>query len=158
MCCTLGNELEGAKKLLLSLFLAFTWHLFLLLLCHDCFEVTWKLSGHIWTLCYWILVVLSSLWPAASVIVTLSSLNAKMPVFKWLWSECLPAIPYVQCSWKQLLVSEDSTGIVPYGELVVLDSTQEVSIIIPCHTVNHAPYRRKHTKQCSSSRVSCTCV
>lgn len=58
----------------------------------------------------------------------------------------LPAVLDVQRFWQQLLVSEDGTWVVPHCELVVLDSTQDVSGVVPRHTVNHATCRTEDSQ------------
>lgn len=59
---------------------------------------------------------------------------------------CLPAIFYAQCLCQQFLVSEHNTWVVPHCELVVLDSTQDVSSIVPRHTMKHATYRTEYRR------------
>lgn len=66
------------------------------------------------------------------------------------WQGCArsPAILQVQSFGYQVFVSEDDARVVPHGQLVVLDATEDICSVVPRYAVNHAPCRPGNTHVC----------
>lgn len=55
------------------------------------------------------------------------------------WCECLPAVFGEDGFGQQVFVHKHHTRVIPHRELVVLDSAQDVSCVVPGQSVNHRP-------------------
>lgn len=59
-----------------------------------------------------------------------------------------PAVLQVQSFGDQVFVSEDDARVVPHGQLVVLDTTEDICSVVPRYAVHHAPCRSENTPVC----------
>ncbi len=59
--------------------------------------------------------------------------------YSYSWCECVPAVFGEDGFGQQVFVHKHHTGVIPHCEAAILDSTQDVSRVVPGHSVNHRP-------------------